>query len=84
MIRYDNDVRAVVEMGDPQDLLGHTISVNRQLPLGVNFAVAVAILQLPGWGPAANDQFAALTNTKPCPKRNQVRDHRSAGIGFVP
>jgi hypothetical protein len=67
VIRYDNEVRAIVATGNPQDLLGRTISVNRQLPLGVNFAVALAVLQLPGWGPAAGDQFAALRMTEPIP-----------------
>ena len=67
VIRYDNEVRAIVATGDPPDLLGQTISVNRQLSLGVNFAVALAVLQLPGWSPAAGDQLAALTMTEAIP-----------------
>ena len=84
VIRYDNEVRAIVATGDPPDLLGRTISVNRQLPLAVNFAVALAVLQLPGWTPAEADQFAALRMTRAYPKRNPLRGHRSATIGFVP
>ena len=67
LIRYDNDVRAIVVAGNPPDLLGRTISVNRELPLGVNFAIALAVLQLPGWSPEAGDQFAALTMAEPIP-----------------
>ena len=67
VIEYDNEVRAIVATGGPPDLLGRTISVNREMPLAVNFAVALAVLQLPGWTPAEVDQFAALRMTKAIP-----------------
>jgi hypothetical protein len=60
VIRYDNEVRAIAASGAPPDLLGHTISVNRDLPMPINFAVALAVLHLPGWSPAALDQFAVF------------------------
>jgi len=65
VIRYDSAARAIAAAGNPTDLLGRTTSVNRQLPLAINFAVALAVLHLPGWTPAATDQFAAFGTEEP-------------------
>jgi hypothetical protein len=67
MIKYDGEVRAMVASGRPPDLLGHTISVNRELPFVINFAVALAVLDLPGWTPAEIDQFAVFGRAEPMP-----------------
>jgi hypothetical protein len=57
VVRYDNEVRAIVASGVPADLREQTISLNGNLPMGINFAVAVAVLHLPGWSPAMLDQL---------------------------
>ena len=67
VIKYDGEVRAIVASGHPPDLLGHTISVNRELPFVINFAVALAVLELPGWTPAEIDQFAVFGRAEPMP-----------------
>jgi hypothetical protein len=67
VIKYDSEVRAIVASSRPPDLLGHTISVNRELPFVINFAVALAVLQLPGWTPAEIDQFAVFGRAEPMP-----------------
>jgi hypothetical protein len=67
VIKYDRDVRAMVASGRPPDLLGHTISVNRELPFVINLAVAFAVLELPGWTPSQLDQFAVFGMAEPMP-----------------
>lgn len=67
VIKYDAGVRALVASGHPPDLLGHTISVNRELPFVINFAVALAVLELPGWTSAEIDQFAVFGMAEPMP-----------------
>jgi hypothetical protein len=67
MIKYDGEVRAMVASGRPPDLLGHTISVNKGLPFIINFAVALAVLDLPGWTSAEIDQFAVFGMGEPMP-----------------
>jgi hypothetical protein len=67
MIKYDGEVRAIVASGHPRDLLGYTISVNRELPFVINFAVALAVLELPGWTSAEIDQFAVFGMAEPMP-----------------
>ena len=57
----------MVASGRPPDLLGHTISVNRELPFVINLAVAFAVLELPGWTPAQIDQFAVFGLAEPMP-----------------
>jgi hypothetical protein len=57
VLRYDNEVRAIMASGVPADLFGHTVSVNRDLPMVINFAVGVAVLHLPAWSPAMRDQL---------------------------
>ena len=71
IIKYDEEVRAIAAAGHPPDLLGHTISVNRQLPFVVNFAVALAVLELPGWTSAEIDQFAVFGRAEPMPSAVQ-------------
>ncbi len=67
VIKYDREVRAMVASGRPPDLLGHTISVNRELPFVINLAVAFAVLELPGWTSAQIDQFAVFGMAEPMP-----------------
>jgi hypothetical protein len=71
IIKYDEEVRAIAAAGHPPDLLGHTISVNRELPFVVNFAVALAVLELPGWTSAEIDQFAVFGRAEPMPSAVQ-------------
>ena len=41
----------------------------------INFAVALAVLELPGWTPAEIDQFAVFGRAEPDKKRSAVRGH---------
>ena len=71
VIKYDEEVKAIAASGHPPDLLGHTISVNRELPFVINFAVALAVLELPGWTSAEIDQFAVFGRAEPMPSAVQ-------------
>jgi hypothetical protein len=55
-LRYDIEARAVMKAGTP-DLQGSTLSVNRDFPLGLNFATSIAVMKIDAWGPLGRELF---------------------------